>query len=757
MKKILFTLMIMAILACPAMAARYRQHQVTIVDEFGDPVTNIDQIEIFDVGTATTSTIYPTRAGGTMTNPITPTSTASTFDVNLGLVRWFQAAPGYKITVTESGASISLTIDNRSEGDTRFPFYASYIGAAATLQTTDTANLDIGTDDDFVHDWDNDNSRYVIFPGPASAPTDGGRIDFGKAGKHTDIYWHTGAAVTDDYVFFDEGSANVFFKDVDLVLDSSAVLFFGDSSDMSINYDESNNDLDILSDTALDEISFGASGDGYDLVWHATTGLDYILFDYSEEELGFVGTDLFLDDDSDLVLGSDDDWRIESDTGNTLDITPLQVSDETAIINLGADTNGVDLKLFVTASGDFWHFDASVGDFICEDANVMLMDNSDLIFGDSDDFILQTTGATQLDLTSLLTTEVVAFDIGTDQAGIDVNLFGGVSGDYVRFDASRGDMLFEDVNIVLMDDTDLAFGDSNDFTIVCTAASQLDIASVLTTEVVAIDVGADQAGIDVNFFGGVTGDFVRFDASRGDMLFEDVNIVLMDDTDLAFGDSNDFTIQSTSASQLDIATVLTNEVVAIDIGADQAGVDVNLFGTTSGAVVRFDASADEAIFDAYDIGLQDEDTLGFGDGDDVTMRYDEATKDALLVAGFVVGAKRLVINATASRTVDANECGALFLNQNGESGGTAAKVVFTLPGAEAGLWYTFIDANQVAAADCNITAAGGDTINNGGAAGNWAHEVDGDDFAQCTLLAIDTTSWIFLDDSNDLAEWVDGS
>ena len=96
MRKIVLTLMIVAFLACPAMAQRYRQMQLTIVDEFGDPVTNIDEIEIYDAGTSDTSTIYPRRDGGTMTNPITTDSTASTFSQSLGQVTWFLQSYHYR-------------------------------------------------------------------------------------------------------------------------------------------------------------------------------------------------------------------------------------------------------------------------------------------------------------------------------------------------------------------------------------------------------------------------------------------------------------------------------------------------------------------------------------------------------------------------------------------------------------------------------------------------------------------------------------
>lgn len=178
MKKILFTMMIVALLVCPAMAARYRQHQLTIVDEFGDAVTNITQISIFDAGTSSATTIYPTRAGGTMTNPITTGSTGSTFVQSLGLVSWFQAAPDYKVTITDG--TRSLTIDSRAEGDTRFPWYANYIGALSSFNIGDNNDLNFGTDTDVVGTWENANDILSWIPAVDGVSFDIGDTDAAK-------------------------------------------------------------------------------------------------------------------------------------------------------------------------------------------------------------------------------------------------------------------------------------------------------------------------------------------------------------------------------------------------------------------------------------------------------------------------------------------------------------------------------------------------------------------------------------------------
>ena len=527
MRKILFTIMIIALFAVPVSGQRYRQHQVSIIDEFGDAVTNIDIITIIDVGTSDNSTIYADRAGTlTMTNPITTGSTNSTFVQSLGQVRWFQRAPGYKITVTESGTSTSLTIDNQAEGDTRFPFYANYIGAASSLNVGDGDLLNIGTSADFTHDWDNANTRYVIAPA-----ADGGRLDFGKAAVHTDIYWHTGAAITDDYVLFDEGSANVLFKDVDLVLDSLAVLFFGDSSDMSINYDESNNDLDILSTSALDEIAFGATGDGYDLKWWSTTAGDYALFDYSGDALLLEDLTLALGDGELLLFGDAIGTGTMSLSVSTAKLSMLQVV---------ADTGTFDIGVAGTDIPTTWHGETSgaevtfTGDTVLIDGIDMTIQDADILyFGDSDD-ITVSFSSTDFKIDAIIADE--GFLIGDTTTGFDITYAFETAGQ-IRTDYDADFLNFTD-------DMELRFGTG------ASSDGDLKISSnssnVLQIEQVALDTGTIEIGvtdrdIPTKWWAETAGDFVLF---TGDLVqFEDVSPQVMDDTTLIFGDGSDVTMQ----------------------------------------------------------------------------------------------------------------------------------------------------------------------------------------------------------------------
>lgn len=637
MRKILFMLMIAAILACPVTAARYRQHQVTIVDEFGDAVTNIDQIEILDVNTSTTSTIYPTRAGGTMTNPITTTSTGSTFVQSLGLVTWFQAAPTYKITVTESGASLSLTIDNQAEGDTRFPFYANYIGTAASLTVGDDNLLNIGTSADFTHDWDNANSRYIIAP----ASDDSGTFHIGKAAVHTDIYWHTGVAITSDYVLFDEGSANVQFIDVDLLLDSAAVLFFGDSSDMSINYDEANNDLDVLSTTALDEIAWGATGDGYDQIWHSTTAGDYMKFSYA--------TDALLLEDMTLAIG-DGELLLFGDTVGTGTMSLSVATAKLSLLQVVADTGTFDIGVAGTDVPTTWHGETSgaevtfTGDTVIVDGIDMTINDDDILaFGDSAEITIQydEDGDNDLQIVGDVTIEGTTPLLTMGDAGEEDT--------QINFDGNAQDFSLG------IDDT------ADDFV--------LSMDSALgTTNIIAIT----DTPTDITFHDATEADAVlRFDGNAEDFMFG------LDDSadDFVIGRGATF---GTADSRLTILNGADTTTVVI---GDAAEFD---------QIVAFDGNAQD-----FYIGIDDTDddlNIGVGQTPGTTAAI-EVTEDARVTITTAINFPLEVVAAT--NVITADEGGKIFVLSH------ATEFTSTLPTAStaAGMVVTFIIADAPESAD----------------------------------------------------------
>lgn len=115
-----------------------------------------------------------------------------------------------------------------------------------------------------------------------------------------------------------------------------------------------------VSSFSIDDSSmaFGTDGAGGDVIIYTENTGDNVTFDEDNAEVLFTDVDIQLDDDADLIVGTGGDFTVDSDTAATLDVTPL-ATDESAIVNLGADTTGIDLKLFGAGTGNYLLFDAS--------------------------------------------------------------------------------------------------------------------------------------------------------------------------------------------------------------------------------------------------------------------------------------------------------------------------------------------------------------------------------------------------------------
>lgn len=361
MKKVLFALLIVAMLACPAMAQRYRQHQVTIVDEFGKAVTNITQISIFDVGTTDATTIYADRAGELdMTNPITTGTTNSTFVQSLGQVRWFQRAPTYKITVTDG--SKNLTIDNQAEGDTRFPWFDNYIGTAASLSVDDNEEIVVGSDSDAVLSWVNGTSILRWLP-----DSDGVSFDIGSTLVDKQFVFHVyvggigGGGLT-----INEGTPSFAWTGGTATIDGAPV---------SINKDSSTNITNIGTGSTTGAINIGSATSGIitidgtaagtfsvdDDLTLASTAKSVIITAAEAAADGIIinsaggGLDLSAVDNIDMVLtpaASGDDFKITLAGAQDASIHLLSAGTGNDAISLITSAGGMDLTVVGSTAGE---------------------------------------------------------------------------------------------------------------------------------------------------------------------------------------------------------------------------------------------------------------------------------------------------------------------------------------------------------------------------------------------------------------------
>jgi hypothetical protein len=263
----------------------------------------------------------------------------------------------------------------------------------------------------------------------------------------------------------------------DCKLNDSVKLRFGTGSspntpttgDISMAWDGT--DFDILQTTANSAINVGVDGAGLDFKLYGDTASAYLLWDQSADDLIFAGAaGLVFGDDAFLKFGASDDVTIEWDTAAVPDQLIMLPAADNTIWTIGSGTLGFDLKIFGGNTATWCYWDADGGS--------------------------ATTGK---------------WEFGQDAEGVDVAFYATATGDYILFDESASVLQFEDVAVLLMDDTALKFGDSSDVTIDWNAGGGLDVLAAANNSVIAFGNGTNS--FDIKVFGATTADYLIWDAS----------------------------------------------------------------------------------------------------------------------------------------------------------------------------------------------------------------------------------------------------
>ena len=447
------------LLACSVSAKSVRQFQVQFLDEFERPITTITSITVFNAGLGTSPTIYADRGALlTMTNPITSSSTNSTFLPTLGLVTWFQTEPDYKITVTDG--TKTLTVDNRNEGNTQFAWYDNYIGTAASLSVSDNQSITVGTDSDMVLSWVNASNFMSWIPA-----ADGSAFNLGTSGTgaNVDFNWFVGTALG---IKGDEGAAT-------LIIDGLTT---------SINA-SSNFNTNINTGTSTGAVTIGSS----------TAGA------------------ITVDSTSTVTMNSDGAFAITTSDGSadiTLDATAGSVnlvSGEDAAAAISLVTNvGVSETIVITntqgTSESALNIDAAAGgiDIDFATAKNMAIDGGQFIFTSNEDVagaftVTANTGSSEtIVLTNTQGTAESAFNIDATAGGIDIDF------------ATAKNMAVTGGQFIFTSNEDVASAFS---VITNTGTSEtITIVNTLGSAAGAILLDAKAGGVDINATGATDGD-----------------------------------------------------------------------------------------------------------------------------------------------------------------------------------------------------------------------------------------------------------
>lgn len=476
-------------------------------------------------------------------------------------------------------------------------------------------------------------------------------------------------------------------------------------------------------------------------------------------------------------------------TADRFTVTPT-TTDETPDWYFGANTTGMDVRFFPATSADYmeWDADAEVLEFV--GTSIGLDDDSDIFFGSGDDWSMTSDTAKHLDILPLTGDESYILNVGADSAGADVYFFAATSGDYFLWDASDeaveivgGNLQVDDGNIALDDGDQLLFGTTlgtGDFSI----SDESDV--LLITQVAdgtgEVAFSADGEGMDITFYTDTASSYIKIDENgqtNGSMVFEATDLHMMDGDFIIFGDGSDFTIDSSTAKQLDIVGANTDETDAVHIGVDSAGIDLSLHGATASDILLWDASedylhmiGDKVLFtlaeaaaanvfkvdctgasgdtDVIQLETTDGGIMLLADGDtegDISLDAEDdititAAGDLVLaVTGTFDAGGAMLDNLQITTEVVSGTTDELTAAQSGniiiytQTGGACT---VTLPElTAAGLWYILVDADPVAGEDLVIDPEGDGTIN-GDTAGNsitCATDIDGQAILICGTAA----------------------
>lgn len=458
-----------------------------------------------------------------------------------------------------------------------------------SLLLTDDETLGFGTDSDITMVWD---QTQLVFSGAANNSA----IHIGDA---TNLDFIIFGDTTTDAVTFDTSEELCTFNGFDLYMDDDDVIAFGDAQDITMTWDQTQ--LTFSGESADNAIHIGDETN-LDLVIFGDTTTDAITFDTSEEDVRFNGFDLTMLDDDKINFGNADDVIVQWDQ---TELAIDGIASNTGI-SFGKNTT-VDVEFTGAAKDIQW--DASLNLF-------KFNDDAILGFGGTKDGAADVTiswDQTELAIDAASANGTISIGKTTDT---DFTFHGTTADNDVEWNSSAN-MLH------VLDDAIIGFGGAADGTADFTISHDSTNTKLIFSggaANTAIHIG-DATNLDLVIFGGTTTNAVTFDTDDSALhcTFNGFDLRLDDDDVLGFGDDQDITV-TWDQTQLVFSGQSADN--AIHIG-DETNLDLVIFGDTTTDAVTFDTSEEDVRFDGFDLTMLDDDVINFGDGNDISITWDQ--------------------------------------------------------------------------------------------------------------------------------------
>lgn len=216
---------------------------------------------------------------------------------------------------------------------------------------------DSSSSDSFVMDFDETTDNLIIV-----ATTANDAVQVGDGTTNTDLKLMGTTAST--FVLFDSSSDEMFYDLADLKISDQSQIEFVDASD-NVEWAIDNVTAETLlftpTETTDDQtINFGNATNTTDFRLFGATA-STVVYDASADRVIFDVYDIEINDTSNLIIGSDDEWTIDN-SSEVLRIIASDSTDDFSVI-LGVTTEGVDLKVWGATGTEYVEWDASADSF----------------------------------------------------------------------------------------------------------------------------------------------------------------------------------------------------------------------------------------------------------------------------------------------------------------------------------------------------------------------------------------------------------
>ena len=360
----------------PSIGTTY--HEIQIIDEMGEKVTDITSVQINNPGTTAASTIYAGRNGTlAMTNPVLADGGSTNSTLVDGYMYWW--GPGnYDFSMTD-GTNTHTNSGHRdrtaSEGRIMFP---SFLSSVTTSLYKNAQSITMGTDSDWVINAGTTDDLITFTP-----LTDGAvfRVGLADGTKSADLQWYTASGVG---LLISE-SGNTF-----AITGLTTSINTNSNYSTSINVGSSTGDVHIQDGTGTGAVTIGNTASGAWAIDGTTTGTlnadDSIAITVSSGTIGIASTggDLTIDatDKSVIIRGTEaasDAILLDADAGSididSADNITVNAADDFIVTTAGGTITlsgtGSDMSLDCTdaslkldsgeATDDALNFDAGSG------------------------------------------------------------------------------------------------------------------------------------------------------------------------------------------------------------------------------------------------------------------------------------------------------------------------------------------------------------------------------------------------------------